>query len=392
MRLLQRVRSTICQTKKPPQKFVAHRLGRRRLLPGQATFRHLRRDRSSHARTVSRWYARDGDVVSLNQAAITRVIPPAPEQALVVDARFLPQSGKKTSGLDHGWNGRQSRTANGLDISALAWLDMAAHGADCLSVEQTPPTDQRTDSPTTRIDGSLDPLTRVVSEQHRRPLRSVITDGSYRTPHCLDGVRVLGLEPIGKRRIDAHRRDLSQGPQHSGPGRPQPYDGQGPGDNRSRVEKAETDDDALVLSHPVLPHVQGQCNLRVVRVVDTQHHRHAVLFRTDVALVALTIDRADQARFPREFLFRDANQFTGVADCQARSQATLHGHCQARLTAVTLAKREARPHHREAASEFSMARLTRRAFNQPLSARIAQHVAKGHRVETSSPENEERCT
>jgi hypothetical protein len=42
------------------------------------------------------------------------------------------------------------------------------------------------------------------------------------------------------------------------------------------------------------------------------------------------------------FLFRDAKQFTGLTDCQARSQAKLDFHFNASLPAVTLAKLEAR--------------------------------------------------
>ena len=67
-------------------------------------------------------------------------------------------------------------------------------------------------------------------------------------------------------------------------------------------------------------------------VVDTQRNRHAVLFSTDVDLDALTLYRYYKARFQIEFLFRDAKQFTGLTDCQARSQAKLDFHFNASLT------------------------------------------------------------
>ena len=82
-----------------------------------------------------------------------------------------------------------------------------------------------------------------------------------------------------------------------------------------------------------------------------------------------------------EFLFRDAKQFTGLTDCQARSHAKLHFHFNASLSAVTLAKLEARQQHGEAASAFSMASLKRCAFNQHLIERIVQHLAEGHSYE-----------
>ena len=391
MRLLQSVLPTVRQTKKPQQKFLAHLLGLLLMLPGHATFRNLSRYSSYHERTFSRWYARDFDFVSLNKAAITRVIPPEHEQALVVDASFVPKSGKKTYGLDRFWNGSHSRTEKGLEISALAWLDITDNCAYCLSAEQTPPVDKTTDSEATRIDVYLAPLARVVSAHHLSHLRYVITDGYYSTQKFLGGVRALGLEQIGKLRLDANLRYLYQGPKRSGPGRPQTYDGKVHWDNLSRFEKVETEDDDIVLYHQVLNHVQFQRNLRVVLVVDTKHNRKAVLFSTDLNLDALTLYRYYKARFQIEFLFRDAKQFTGLTDCQARSQAKLNFHFNASLSAVTLAKLDARQQNGDAAAAFSMASLKRRAFNQHLIERISQHLAEGHSLEKSSPDYEELC-
>ena len=51
----------------------------------------------------------------------------------------------------------------GLEISALAWLDITGNCAYGLSIEQTPPTGKATDRDDTRIDVYLDHLTRVVS-------------------------------------------------------------------------------------------------------------------------------------------------------------------------------------------------------------------------------------
>ena len=137
MPLLQRVLTRLSQTKKPQQKFLTHLLGRMLMLPGHATLRNLSRYSPSHERTFARWYARDFDVVALNKAAITAVVPAEHEQALVMDASFVPKSGKKTYGLDHFWHGSHSRTEKGLEISALAWLDITGNCAYCLSVEQT---------------------------------------------------------------------------------------------------------------------------------------------------------------------------------------------------------------------------------------------------------------
>src|SRR5258706_4753835 len=143
-------------TKKPQRKFVGHVLRVLLMLPGQATFRNLSRYSAYHERTFARWYTRDFDFVSLNKAAISHIITPEHDQALVIDASFVPKSGKKTYGLDRFWNGSHSRTEKGLEISALAWLDITDHCAYGLSVEQPPATDKTTERETTRIDVYLD--------------------------------------------------------------------------------------------------------------------------------------------------------------------------------------------------------------------------------------------
>ena len=391
MRLLQSVLPTLRQTKKPQQKFVAHLLRLLLMFPGCATFRNLSRYSAYHERTFARWYARDFDFVSLNKAAIIHVIPPEHEQALVIDASCIPKSGKKTYGLDRFWHSSQSRSEKGLEISTLAWLDITDNCAYCLGVEQTPPTDKTTDAQVTRIDVYLDHLARMVSEHQLSHLRYVVTDGYYSKQKFTRGVRALGLEQIGKLRLDANLRYLYQGPKRPGPGRPKTYDGKVHWDDLSRFENVETADDAIVLYHQVLNHVQCQWNLRVVLVVDTKHKRRAVLFSTDVALDALTLYRYYKARFQIEFLFRDAKQFTGLTDSQARSQVKLNFHFNASLSAVTLAKLEARQHNGDAAAVFSMASLKRRAFNQHLIERISQYLATGHSLEKSSPAYEELC-
>ena len=92
------------------------------------------------------------------------MIPPEHEQALVIDANFVPKSGKKTYGLDRFWDDSHGRSEKGLEISTLAWLDITDNCAYCLSVEQIPPADKTSDAEATRVDVYLDQLAHVVSE------------------------------------------------------------------------------------------------------------------------------------------------------------------------------------------------------------------------------------
>ena len=52
--------------------------------------------------------------------------------------------------------------------------------------------------------------------------------------------------------------------------------------------------------------------------------QHVLLFSTDLNLSAEKILKFYKLRFQIEFLFRDAKQFTGLSDCQARDELSLN--------------------------------------------------------------------
>ena len=132
-------------------------------------------------------------------------------------------------------------------------------------------------------------------------------------------------------------------------------------------------------------------NLRLVLVRHRPSGRYALLFSTDVALSAQAIYRYYKARFQIEFLFRDAKQFTGLSDGQARSANKLRFHFNASLSAVSFAKLEARQSSNKRGVPFSMASLKRHYFNQHLLDRILEQLATEGSVEKFSPVYEELC-
>ena len=262
-----------------------------------------------------------------------RVVPPAHEQALVLDASFVPTSGQHTYGLAHCWNGTQSRTEQGLERSARGGLEVTDHGADVLSVEQTPPTDPAADQEATRMDLYRAHVTRVVQPYALSPGRYVVPDGDDSIQNFLDGVRAVARQQIGQWRRDANLRLLSDGPPRSGPGRPKPYDGKGDWSALSRLERMASSAEGIVLYTQVVNHVPCKRHVRVVLVVETRTNRSALLLSTDLDRAAARLVGYDKARFPIDFLVRDAKQLTGLSDCQARSPAKLACHCKMSLTA-----------------------------------------------------------
>jgi hypothetical protein len=353
------------------------------------TFRHRSRYRSYQAKPCARWYARGFDVVALTKAAITEVIPTAPAQAFVMEARLVSKSGPQTYGLERCGNGPHSRAEKGLAISALGGLDIPDNCAYILSVEHPPPTPPEADEEQTRIDPSWAQLLRVVQPPDLSPRPSVITDGYDSKTPFIAGVRALTRQQMGKRRAEANRRSLYEGPQRAGPGRPNISDGTVRGTDLARCERLDVQDEHRGLSHQGVNQVQVRGNLRGVLVVDTQTPRRAVLFSTDVTLDVRTRYRYDTARFQVEWLCREATQLTGLSDGQARLKATLDVHFTVRVTALPLATLEARQPRGSAEPPFSMASLNRRALTPHLSDRMGEHFARGRSLEKASPDDEQ---
>lgn len=346
--------------------------------------------RTHREKTFARWFARDFDFVSFNHATIVEVVAPSHEHVLAFDPSFVPKSGKLTCGLDLCWNGAHSRAEKGLEIATLAWIDVTHNSAYALRVAQTPTAPSR-DAEQIRIDTYMAHIAGVVTTQHLQPLKYLVVDGYFSKQKFVDGIRVLDMHLVGKLRRDANLRHLYHGPRHCGPGRPKIYAGKVPCSDLARFEHVESGDEDMALSHQGVHHVHLKRHLRLVLVRHRPTGRYALLFSTDVTLSAQPIYRYDKARFQIAFLFRDAQQFAGLSDCQARSATKLRFHFNASLSAVSFAKLEARQISDKRGAPFSMASLTRRCFNQHLLDRILDQLATEGRVEKSSPVHEELC-
>ena len=398
MRLFKSVLASLNNTKQPQRKFLGHLLGLLLMLPGPMTFRNLSRYSRYHEKSFARWFARKFDWLEVNHVAITQVVPAEHEQALVMDASFLAKSGQQTYGVDRFWNGCAGRAEKGLEISVLAWLDITANQAYSLSVEQTPATDNAEGSSSavedTRIDCYLGQLRWAVEHYGLARLKYLIADGYYSKVKFITTVVDLGLHQIGKLRSDADMRYFYTGPRRPGPGRPKQYDGKVKWSDLSRFKRLASGEAGITLYQQVLNHKQFKRTLNVVVVVDSRGKttRQAVLFSTDLTLAATTLYRYYRARFQIEFLFRDAKQFAGLTDCQARSEAKLHYHFNASLTAVSLAKLEAQQQAGGVLNQpFSMASLKRRAFNEHLLDQIMVNLEAGAELTKFSPAYESLC-
>lgn len=179
-------------------------------------------------------------------------------------------------------------------------------------------------------------------------------------------------------RCDANLRYLYTGTQKK-KGARRKYDGKVKFDDTSRFESVVGVEPGLHLYTAIVNCVQLKCNVRLVYVLNLRNRQkrgYALLFCTDINQDAKTIYRYYKARFQIEFLFRDAKQFTGLSDCQARCQGSLHFHCNASFTTLNLAKVEAQQNlGLEPNTPFSMATQKRVYFNEHLLQRFISVLA-----------------
>ena len=69
-------------------------------------------------------------------------------------------------------------------------------------------------------------------------------------------------------------------------------------------------------------------------------------FSTDIDIDPVLLYRCYKARFQIEFIFRDARQYTGLADC-ARAAQAIDTHVNASLLTLNLAKVALQDQHPE---------------------------------------------
>ncbi|MFS8153642.1 MULTISPECIES: transposase [Gammaproteobacteria] len=222
-------------------------------------------------------------------------------------------------------------------------------------------------------------------------VRYLVADGYYSKTRYLQGVVAMGLHQVGKLRHDANLRWLYQGEQKSR-GRKRRYDGKVSFDDVSRWTPAGNMDETQVYTAIVnSPHLKR--DLRVVYLVKRlgRQVKTALLFSTDTSLDAITLVTYYKARFQIEFLFRDAKQFLGLNDCQARKGKALHFHFNASMTALNLLKLEDRQHQSGNRRVISIARWRTRKANAHLLERFSSYLGLDFNGIKSRPDFEEMC-
>jgi Transposase DDE domain len=253
-----------------------------------------------------------------------------------------------------------------------------------LAVAQTPPGAEEARSAPEEEESRMDFYKQQLHDQRQRlpeGIRYHCVDGYFAKKKYLDEVVALQLHPITKLRHDANCRFLYTGPHPQRRGPKRKYDGKVHFHDLRRFEGLGTleERDHVHLYTALVWHVSLKRKLRVVVLVnrkDPRKPRYVVLASTALELDGRRLVEFYGARFQIEFLFRDGKQFTGLADCQARTEAALDFHFNAALATLNLARAEALQAQTDQSPHvFSMASWKQRHFNERLLDLFIENLA-----------------
>jgi DDE superfamily endonuclease len=382
-------------------------------------FSNLSRYSNLSERTYRRQFAESFDFTSFNAVLIEEAISPKSRKIAAMDCSFITKSGKQSYGVDYYYNGSASKSEKGQEISVISIVDVDNHQGYTLSVQQTAakeaavttkPVEAKPEvkklakqgkkaskrakksssidfQEVTRIDAYLQHL-KDTQPHLPASVKHIVVDGFYSKEKFVHGVIGMGLHMVGKLRVDANLCYIFTGEQKLR-GKRRQYDGKVDLNDVSRCQFVRDLEPNLKLYTAVVWHMSLKRQVRIAYISDTRKPDkvgHVVLFSTDINLSAYDIFCFYKARFQIEFIFRDAKQFTGLSDCQARSQYKLDFHFNASLTALNLAKFDAlQQHSSDQPFVFSMASYKRRALMDHLLDQFISNLGLNHTLIKSHP-------
>jgi len=341
--LISAIIAKIGQTTKPRQKFLQHILILYMGLRGKYNFTNMSRYGSYNEKTYRNQMEKQFNWTAFNTELILDRC--SSELIFAYDPSHLSKSGKKTPHIGSFWSGTAQRVKRGIEIGSLAVVDIQNQTAFSLEAVQTPCIPKSANREENTIDHHLKVILNRSKEATKLNVKYLAADGYFAKERFIRGITEGShLEVISKLRPDANLRYVFNGPKQAGRGRPKLYEGKVNTRliDRRRIRYGfDLDEETCVFSGIVY----SISLKRKVRIVYLEHYSpdgyangHAILFSTDVTLSPEKILLYYKQRFHIEFLFRDAKNFAGLENCQARSVNKINFHVNASLSTVSLAK------------------------------------------------------
>lgn len=309
---------------------------------GRSNMMNMSRFIKLSRKTIWAWSKRSFNYSEFNAELIARIGHDKKHNYVAaLDASFIRKSGTKTSGVGYYYNGCASRVEKGLEINSIALVNQTLNTAFSLTAYQSTPKNISLDSvgQENSITHALNALKAQKQVFQSFGVTTIVADGWYTKKSFVDGVLEQDLQVVSKFRSDANLKYLFDG-EYSGRGRPRLY---GEKVNLKSLDGFEeiAGKNNLVYFVKIVHAVALKRNIKVVVLRSKNSKRNlAILYSTHLNDDPHKIVDIYKSRFQIEFLFRDAKQFCGLEECEARNYEAIHNHINNALTAVNLLKFE----------------------------------------------------
>jgi len=338
-------------------------------LRGRYNFLNMARYGDCTEQTYRNQFDKPFDFVGFNTAMIQTYC--SRHLVNVFDPSYIPKSGKETEHLGKFWSGCSQKVLKGIEIGGFAIVDVENNTAFSLEAVQTPSTRELKAEEKTLVKHYVS----LVIERKEVLVsfsRYLAVDGYFAKKEFINPIiNQTELQVISKMRADANLYYIYRGESTGLRGRPKTLDGKIKMQqiDKRRIKCCYQDDERKIYEGIVY----SKSLKRKIKLayVEQNDGSYAVLFSTDLNLDGQTIYVYYKSRYQIEFLFRDAKQFTGLTQCQARSESKMHFHFNASLTTISIAKAVYFLKDRKAISEsFSMSDVKTLHLNKIMADRI----------------------
>jgi hypothetical protein len=280
-------------------------------------------------------FAEDFDFIDFSAALIVEHC--SDDLVIAFDPSYIPKAGKHTFGKGKFWSGCAGVPKWGLEINGIAAIDLDNHTAMHIEAVQTC---------LKNGENLLDFYANILIDRQKSLFnisKIVVVDAYFSKEPFVKPMVNAGFTVVSRLRKDANMTYLIKPERTGRRGRPKTNGGKIDVKNidTNYFHSIESDNPKERVYTAVVKSVALNMPIRVVIVQEWKNGKASgakIYFSTDIEMSAERILHIYRSRFQIEFLYRDAKQFTGLNDCQARSKEKLYFHFNISLTAVSVAK------------------------------------------------------
>ena len=339
------------------------------IIPRKINFTQMERygthDEQTYRNNFACHKSKTVDWLKLNATLAERFFDKAERTVIAIDPSFIPKSGKKTPHVGMFWSGCAQAVKHGLEIMGIGLVNIDANDSIMLRAHQTLSQKELNLRDKTQVEFYIS----VIKRYRKKLLKltnTIVADAFFSTSTFTNGIKKLGFNIVSRLRDNSCLFYVYEGKQKKR--------------GRKRIMGDKINFDKLRHSRMTKLEIEGlegtaytliaysralKCKIRLVIWI-MPNGKHKLFFSNDLTLTGDEVLKCYRSRFQIEFCFRDAKQFAGLCDCQARDSWKLDYAFNASFTSLNVAK----VMMKEIGMDYSMASFKSMMFNTYLTKRI----------------------